>query len=140
MRFERSVHIDAPAHAIWVVMSDVASWPTWTASITSVEREAKTPLAVGEQVVVRQPKLPRTVWTVTDVQPGRSFTWEATGPGVRTIADHTVEPNGGLSTVRLTIDQQGPLDGLIGRLTKRLTTKYLTLEAEGLKEFVEQRA
>ena len=41
---------------------------------------------LGGEVEIRQPGLPVTMWTVTDLEPGRSFTWRAAAPGVRTAA------------------------------------------------------
>lgn len=140
MRFDHEVTVGAPADVVWDVMADLEGWPTWTSSIRSLRREAASPLEVGLRVHVRQPKLPPAVWTVTHVRPGQSFTWEATGPGVRTRASHVIAPNGNSSIVYLSLDQQGVLGRLIGLLGARLTRRYLALEGAGLKARSEQRS
>jgi uncharacterized membrane protein len=133
MRFVRTVGIEAAPERVWEVMSDVEAWPSWTASVTSVRLLQPGPFAVGSRALVRQPRLPVATWRVTELVPGRRFVWVARGPGLRTTGRHEVMPDGDGSLVTLTLDQQGPLGGLVGRLTSNLTERYLGLEAEGLK-------
>jgi uncharacterized protein YndB with AHSA1/START domain len=140
MRFVRTVGIQAPPSRVWQVMSDVEAWPGWTASVTSVQLLDPAPLRVGARARVRQPRLPVATWTVTEIVPGRHFTWVARGPGLRTTGRHEVAADGEESIATLTLDQDGPLGGLMGRLTKGLTERYLSLEAEGLKQRSEDGA
>ena len=92
MIFESSVEIDRPADAVFAVFSDVDRLAV-VDGFDHVGRPTRHgPLRVGSQARIRQPKLPPATWTVTELVPGRSFTWEARGPGVRTIGRHEVEP------------------------------------------------
>jgi uncharacterized protein YndB with AHSA1/START domain len=132
--FERSVDIDAPAATVWAVVSDVERWPEWTASMTSVRRTRTGPLAVGERVVVAQPRLPTVTWTVTVVDDGREFTWQAGTAVSRGIAEHVLTPRiGGGCTATLRVTQQGPAAPLVGALLRRIAPRYLRMEADGLK-------
>jgi uncharacterized protein YndB with AHSA1/START domain len=133
VRFIRTVSIQAPPAQVWQVMSYVEAWPTWTASVTSVQLLDPGPLHVGGRARIRQPRLPVATWSVTELVPGTSFTWAAHGPGLRTTGKHEVAPDGDWSIATLTLDQEGLFGGLMGRLTKDLTERYLALEAEGLK-------
>ena len=91
----------------------------------------KTLLLIG----IRQPKLPKALWEVARVDPGRSWTWESRAPGIRTVAEHVLEPiDGGRTRVRQAIEQHGPLGAIFGRLYARLTRQYLATEAAGLKQ------
>ena len=130
--FQTSRHIDAPADRVWEVMADVARWPEWTPTVDSVELRRDGPLVVGAEAEVRQPKLPRASWTVTEVVPGRRFTWEAKGPGIRTVARHEVVPAGTGSEVTLSIEQTGPVGAVAALVWRRLTQRYIELEAESL--------
>ncbi len=141
MKFEHRVDIDAPTEAVWSVMADLARWPSWNRSIDTLEVVTSGGLEPGAQVHIKQPKFPAATWTVTDVTSGRSFTWEATSPGVRTIASHVVadRPGGGCS-VTLTLEQHGVGGILIGLVSARLTRRYLSLEATGLTSASEHLA
>ena len=133
--FETSRHIDAPVEPVWDVLYDVARWPEWTPTVDSVERLDDGPFAVGSRARLRQPKLPRAEWEVTEVtqvMDGRSFTWEARGPGMRTIARHEVVPDADGSTVTLSIEQTGPMGAVAAFVWRRLTQRYIELEAESL--------
>lgn len=131
MRHEVTTAIAAPADRVWAILSDVERWPSWTASVTSVELDG--PLAEGATAKIRQPKLPVTTWRVTEVVPGRSFTWEAKAPGSHATGWHEVTPTGDHSCeVRLAIEQAGPLGALVGLVYRGLTARYVRMEADGL--------
>ena len=130
--FTTTRHIDAPPEPVWEVLFDVARWPEWLPTVDGVQRLDDGPLQVGSRAEVRQPRLPRAVWEVTEVVPGRSFTWEATGPGMRTIGRHEVAPDATGSTVTLGIEQTGPMGAVAALLWRRLTQRYIELEAASL--------
>jgi uncharacterized protein YndB with AHSA1/START domain len=138
MRASITVDIDAPAERVWAVMSDVETWPQWTPSIKSIRRLDPGPLRVGARIRIKQPRLPTTTWTVTEVVDGESFTWAATGPGVHTSAHHRINRTTTGSRAMLSIDQQGILGQLLARVSTGLTDRYLCLEAAGLKRRSEQ--
>ncbi len=130
--------VGAPAARVWEVLVDVASWPSWTASVTSVELLDEGPMRVGWRVRMTQPRLPTSVWTVTEVEPGRAFTWQARGPGRLTTATHRIEPAPTGCAVYLEVRQEGPVGRVVGRLARGLTERYVTMEADGLARRAEQ--
>ncbi len=133
MRFERSVEVEADPAQVWAAYAEVERWPEWTASVTSVDWLGGGSLEVGSRARIRQPRLPVAVWTVTEVVPGRSFTWTSTAPGLRTTGVHLVERAGVGARATARIDQEGPLGTVVGLLTRRLTGRYLELETTGLR-------
>ena len=135
---EDAVEIDATPTLVWEVFSDVERWPDWTASVTTLKALDEPGLAVGKRFEIKQPRLPKLVWEVTELVEGASWTWEQRSPGGRTIASHEVIPKGERTLVRQRLDQQGPVGGLVGRLMRRTTKRYLELEAQGLKARSEQ--
>jgi uncharacterized membrane protein len=138
MQFEESIEVSVPATTVFETYADVERWPSWTSSVTSVELLDRGPFRVGSRARVRQPRLPVAVWQVTELVPGRSFTWVARGPGVVTTASHTVTPVSDRAVrVAATLDQEGPLGPLVGLLTRRLTRRYMRTELEGLKAYCE---
>jgi hypothetical protein len=114
-------------------MSDVERWHEWTPSITSVRLMGAGPFAVGSRALVRQPKFPPALWTVSAIEPGRSFTWVSAGPGLRATGTHTVEPTASGSRATLTLEFQGLIGRVLARLTQGITERYVAFEANGLK-------
>jgi uncharacterized membrane protein len=137
---DSSVEIEAPAAVVWDVYADVARWPEWTASVTSVVPLDGPEIEVGRRFEIKQPRMPKLVWEVTEVDPGASWTWRQRSPGGTTLATHEVVPQGDDATlVRQRLDQRGPIGVLVGVLMLRLTKRYLALESQGLKASSEQR-
>lgn len=135
MRYEVDIQIAAEPEVVWATLADVQKWPEWTSSTTSVTRLEAGPLAVGSTARVVQPRLRPAVFTVTACEPGKSFTWAAKAPGVKTVAGHYIEPGeDGRSAVRLVLEQSGLLSVFVGLLAGGLIRRYLTLEAEGLRQ------
>jgi uncharacterized membrane protein len=136
---ESGIDIDAPAAAVWDVFTDVERWPEWTASVTSLRALDGPGIEVGKRFEIKQPRMPKLVWEVTEVSPGKSWTWVQRSPGGLTSASHeVVELDGGRSRVRQLIDQRGPVGALVGLFMRRMTRRYLDLEAAGLKARSEQ--
>ena len=133
-RASDSIDIDAPVAVVWSVYSDVERWPEWTASVTSVELLPNGPLAVGSRARIKQPRLPKVEWTVTALDAGREWVWGNESPGASTVAAHSLRAlDDGRTHVELWIDQRGVVGRVIGVLARRMTRRYLRMEAEGLK-------
>jgi uncharacterized membrane protein len=125
--------VEASPQEVWSLFMDVERWPTMTRSIQEVRRTDSGPLRVGSEADVKQPRLPRVRWRVTELVPGSSFVWETTSRGLITTGGHFVEPGGNGATITLTLSMRGPLarltEGLLGRLSRR----YLSMELEGFR-------
>ncbi|HTN78437.1 MAG TPA: SRPBCC family protein [Acidimicrobiales bacterium] len=139
MNTEGSIIIDAPASTVWDVFVDVEHWADWTASVTRIVALDGPGIAVGKRFEIKQPRMPKVVWAVTEVEPGVSWTWRQKSPGATTLARHevtTIDP--GHTAVRQTIEQRGLIGVIVGALTRRMTRRYLELEGNGLKTRSEQ--
>ena len=138
---DSSIEIDAPRAVVWDVFSDVERWPEWTASVDRVVPINGTGIEVGKRFEIKQPRLPKLIWEVTAVDRGTSWTWAQRSPGGRATAWHEVtRTDDGKTLVRQRMDQRGPVGVVVGVLMRRLTRRYLELEAGGLKAVSEQRA
>jgi uncharacterized membrane protein len=138
---EGSIEIDAPATKVWKVFSDIARWPEWTESVERVVPQDGPDVRVGAHFAIKQPRLPEMVWEVIEVDAGRAWKWRTKSFGVTTVGWHEVAPLGDARAVaRQGIDQHGPLAFVVGLFTARLTDRYLTMEARGLKSRSEQTA
>lgn len=138
MQWSASIRITAPPAVVWQVLGEVEAWPQWTASVTEIVRVDPGPLHTGQRIRIRQPRLPTTVWTLTDLAQQQYFVWRAGGPGAKTTAHHRIEPDGDGTLVTLRLTQQGPVGWLVGVLTASLTRRYLELESTGLKRRCEE--
>jgi uncharacterized membrane protein len=138
--FETTFDVDAPPSQVWFVSTDVERMSDWSTSMTKVELEQEGPLAVGSTARVTQPKLSTATWTVTDVVPGESWTWETRASGARTIATHAVRSrDGGGSTVTLSVRMEGATAAAVWLMAGKLVRNYVTAEAHGLKTECERR-
>ena len=134
MYFETTIEIDAAPSQVWETYLEVERWPEWTASVERILPLGDGALEVGSRFEIKQPRLPKLVWVVTEVDSGRPWTWEQHSFGEHTVATHEVGSNEvGGALVRLRIDQRGSIGAAVGAVMKRLTRRYLDLEANGLK-------
>ena len=124
----------APVDRLWSTISDVRHWGRWLPTVDAVTPlDAHRPDEVGASYTVEQPGLPKAVWTITDWQEGRSFTWESRAPGIRSVGTHTLRPGpDGTTTIELGIEWSGPLAPLIRLVLGRKSLDYVTREAEAL--------
>ncbi len=130
--FEASAIVAAGPAAAWTALSNVTDWPNWTESMTTIEGPPAA-ITTGQAYTVKQPGMPRMVWTVSEVDDGHGFSWTAPSPGVTTVGRHWISTDGlGGTRIHLSVEQTGPLARLIGALTGRRTRRYLQMEADGL--------
>jgi uncharacterized membrane protein len=134
MNLQQSAEIRAGSQSVWATLTDVERWPEWTRSVERVERLDGGELGIGSRVRVRQPRVPDAVYTVTEFQPGRSFTWVGESFGIRSSAGHVVGPDrDGAVSVTLSFAQTGWLAWLVRSRAEKIAREYLAMEAEGLK-------
>ena len=141
MEQRTSIDVAASPDRVWEVLVDVERWPEWTDSVTGARPLDAGPLAGGSRVGISPPRLPTGPNTRTARAPGRSFTWEQRQPGSTVSAHHECVPlpDGG-TRVELSVVMSGAVGGIVGRLYRRLTDRYLAMEATGLKTRAEGAA
>jgi len=139
-RYEQTIVAAARPEDVWSVLVDVEAWPRWTASMSQVELTTPGPLRLGSVAKVRQPRLAPATFTVTEYDAGKSFAWSTGNRWLRTTGDHRIEPAEDGSRITLTLRQEGPLAGLVRVFYRGLITRYIGLEAQGLKHESESRA
>lgn len=129
-----SIDVAASPERVWEVLVDVERWPEWTDSVSSVRPLDAGPLAVGSRVEVSQPRIPTGTYTVTALEPGSVFIWEQRQPGSTVTAHHECArlPDGD-TRVELRVVMTGAVGRVVGRLYRKLTDRYLAIEAAGLK-------
>ena len=138
MRFEQSIDIHAEQQRVWGVLTDLEAWPQRIETVEAVELLTPAPLRVGSRVRLRQPKLPEETWEVTVWDAPSFFEYRAKWGGVTTVAGHRVQVlDGRRSRLTLTLDMNGLLVPIVGRIYRDLTNRYMTLEAEGMKRAAE---
>jgi uncharacterized membrane protein len=132
--------VAAPPQTVWPILANVERWPEWTASMQSVTLLDAGPLSAGSRVRVAQPKLRPAVFTITEWQPNRNFTWASRTPAVRATAGHLLEPSATGCTVTLSLRFEGWAGGVAGWLMRGLVERYMAMEGAGLKQQSEAAA
>ena|SRR3712207_6785787 len=140
MRFEKTIDIGAPQQRVWDVLSDLEAWPQRIDTVDVVEPLTPMPPAVGTRVRLKQPKLPEGTWEVTVWDAPSYFEWRQQSGGMTTVAGHRVGAlEEGRSRLTLTLEMRGLLIPVVAVFYRRLTNRYMTLEAEGMKRAAESR-
>jgi hypothetical protein len=91
-------------------------------------------VAEGSRIFLKQPKLPEGTWDITVWDAPSYFELRQKSGGVSSVAGHRVEVlDGGRSRLTLSMDMRGLLVPVIGLFYKGLVTRYMSLEAQGMK-------
>ena len=90
---------------------------------------------------MEQPRIPPTEYVVTELEPRprRSPSWPRARASAPPLGTCSSELGTGGTRVTLAVEQAGPVGAVMGRFFRRLTDRYLTAEAEGLKARSEGR-
>jgi uncharacterized protein YndB with AHSA1/START domain len=137
MVLEDKIEINASRDRVWQVTVDVEAWPKWSPVMESIRREDTGDFKLGSTALIKQKQMPETRWTVTGIEPGHRFTWQARSLGIDMIATHSIVPGEGAVISLLRIEMDGLLIKLLGPIMKMLVSKSLKLENQGLKHYCE---
>jgi uncharacterized membrane protein len=136
----KAIQIEAKTELIFEVLSGIENWNKWTKSIQKIEIQGDKTFKIGLKAKVFQPKLFPAIWEITDINSNYSFTWITKNIGLKMTGHHTIESiANGKSVVELTMTYEGFLSKFYYKLTSSLTTKYLEMEANGLKTHCEHK-
>lgn len=87
LEYRVGVEINAPPAAVWAVLTDAPSYPTWNSTVTSLEGT----IAAGEEIKLRSTVDPKRTFelTVSTFEPNKTLVWQDGGrafKGVRTFS------------------------------------------------------
>ena len=139
MKIEHEIEISAPVERVWGLTMDVEAWPSFTPTMTEVERLDEGELAVGSRARIDQPGQSPRVWTVTELEPERRFAWSTRALGVSMIATHDLIRTENGTRNLIAVHLPGLLGGVLGTLLRRPLRKALAAENEGFKKAAEGR-
>ena len=140
MEWMQTQTIDAPAEVVWRLATDVAAWPEFMPTVQSVERLEEGPLRLGARAMIKQPGQRRALWTVTQMTPGHSFSWESRRRGVTMTGHHRVEQEGTATRSTLVLTMSGPLAPVLGPVLGPLMRRVLRTENACFAERAQQES
>ena len=121
-----------PLPVIWSRLIDVENRPSWTASMTRIERLGGGPLRVGSTARIHQPKGRPTIWEVIALVDGHEFTWQNRQSGIITIGRHVLTATPPGTHVMVSLEHRGTLAWLARLVAHRWVAEYVRMEADGL--------
>jgi uncharacterized protein YndB with AHSA1/START domain len=137
----RTVWIDAPPRVVWETAVDVEEWPRWASYMNNLRKQGQGPLTLGSRVRVVPKGMPGSVWTVTEFDPPRSYTWSTRlGPGLGLVAGHVLEPKEQGTTTTFSLATSGLLGAVLSPLLSIVFRRNTRLATAGLKRDCEERA
>lgn len=137
MTFSNEIEIGTPASVVWHLTLDIERWPELTSTVTAARRLDEGEVVVGSQAELRQPGMPRAVWTVTELEPERRFVWSTTIATVTFEGRHEIEPTDTGCRNQLFLEMSGPGSSLLTRLSRRRLEQALATENAGFKAAAE---
>lgn len=108
-----SLQTNASPEAVWRRWVDVATWPDWDRSLEGASLEG--PFQAGTQGFLRLQDGRRMAFTITSVEPGRTFLLQCRLPGAVLSMDHRLEPSPHGSRLRREVRLSGWLAWLQAR-------------------------
>ena len=136
-----SIDIDAPAEAVWAVLTDLAAYPEWNPFI--VRADGGVTVGASLSLVMQPVGARRTTVrpTVLEVEPGRRLRWRGRlGLAAVFDADHSITLDEQAGGVRLTQAEafRGLLVPFLARSLRTHTLPAFDAMNEALKERVER--
>lgn len=137
MRIQHSIDIDAPRSRVWDLTVDVEALPDHTPTMSTVERLEQAPLTIGSKVRIKQPAQRSKIWTITEFNEHRRFSWTTTSTGTTMTASHDLVETSTGTRNALTVEMNGLLGAVFGIFVQRQIQKALAAENGAFKTAAE---
>jgi carbon monoxide dehydrogenase subunit G len=137
MRIQHQIDIAASPSRVWELTVDVEALPDHTPTMTKVDRLEQAPLAIGSKVRIKQPAQRAKIWTITELDDNRRFSWTTRSTGTAMTASHDLAETSTGTTNTLTVEMNGPLGAVFGVLVRRQIQKALATENRAFKTAAE---
>lgn len=139
-KYARRIRIEAPRADVWAATLDLERWPAWAEQFERLERVDPGPIGLGARVRVKPKGMPASVWTVSEYEDGRLFTWTSSlGPAMRLVGGHQLTSVGESTDAEFWLEATGPVGTLISPLLRRTIFRRNTKNAtDGLKRYMER--
>jgi carbon monoxide dehydrogenase subunit G len=134
IRFTKEIEIEASASTIWNVMCDVETWNEWTPTITRIQKINGNGFVIGTRLLIEQPKLPKAIWKVVEVNPGAGFVMKKGNPFLQVVAGHVLKESQRGTLVTLSLEFAGLFAKPVAKKYKDMMEGYLATEAAGLRQ------
>ena len=134
----KNIMINADPKHIFSVWTDIENWKLWTSSIKRITIINDIKFCKGTKARIVQPKLLPGVWEITEIEKDKYFIWVSESIGLKMTGKHIIEKKNNITNVESTIIYEGIFAKLLYRLTSSLTSQYLTMEINGLKDQCEK--
>jgi hypothetical protein len=135
LTFEESVTISGDMGAIWEAQTDVKSWPHWDPHIEDAGFDG--PFEPGSGGWTKPQGAPRGPFTITSVDPERSYTTESKLPMGKMVIVNSYEPAG---PGRVRVSRQVEVHGGFAPMFKRLFMKGMQRDIPGSIAALEREA
>lgn len=136
MRFEHTMETAAPAERIWQLWTDVAGWPRWDTALVSAHLDA--PFGHDVRGRLRSKGSPESVFTIVELEPGRSYTFAVPLLLAELRVRRTLAPAPAGARYTHEVSFVGPLGWLFGLLLGRQFQNMLPGVMERLRTLAEQ--
>jgi hypothetical protein len=108
-----SVDSRAPAEKVWKIWSDMTTWGDWNPNVSTMSWQGG--FVEGSTGIMNTHAGQHHKMRLVDVVPGRSFALlTSVVPGTTFRFNCSIEPVGGETKIRQTVEVRGPLGPLLG--------------------------
>jgi uncharacterized membrane protein len=131
-----SATIDAPADTTFAILSDVADWPSWQRSVSSVEVDR----TVGLGATFRWKSAgSRIVSTIELFEPPHAIGWRGRAVGMRAVHIWRFTPAGSATRVETEESFEGWLASALAQMMRRVLRRTVDAAVADLKREAERR-
>lgn len=138
-RIIKTITINKEISFVYNTLKEIEKWYLWTTSINKISFLTDRGFEVGAKIKIEQPKLPSAIWTITEIDENKMFTWKTRRLGTEIIGKHWLEELKNDTIVTLEIEYNGFWESIFHKLSSKITTQYLELEINGLKAICEKQ-
>ena len=128
-RLQMELFIDAPPERVFALLAEPERTPEWSTNVASIRRTSEGPVGVGsttEAVVKALGTRQRAIGRCTVFDPPRRIVIDSrTDLGARSRSDSELQPEGGGTRLRATLEYSVPGGG-VGKLLDKLVAERQT--------------